>query len=64
MFDMMCCIYVDSHGNAFYTDVLLIHSTFLLAAIASNNFISDYILKETVHVTCVTFFYLQYNFVI
>ena len=31
MFDMKCCIFVDSHGNAFYTDLLLIHLTFLLA---------------------------------
>ena len=29
MFDMKCCIFVDSHGNAFYTDLLLIHLTFL-----------------------------------
>ena len=42
MFDMMCCIFVDSHGNALYTDLLLIHSTFILAVIASNNFITGF----------------------
>ena len=42
MFDMMLCIFVDSHGNALFTDLLLIHSTFILAVIASNNFITDF----------------------
>ena len=36
MFAMKRCIFVDSHGNAFYTDLLLIHLTFRLAVIAGN----------------------------
>ena len=33
---MKRCIFVDSHGNAFYTGLLLIHLMFLLAVIAGN----------------------------
>ena len=49
------CIFVDSHGNAFYTDVFLIHLTSLLAVSVIAGNITDYILKETVHDTGVTF---------
>ena len=64
MFDMICCIFVDSHGNALYTDLLLIHSTFLLAVIASNNFITDFTFSRKQCMSgALLFFYLQYNFV-
>ena len=62
MFDMKCCIFVDSHGNAFYTDLLLIHLTFPLAVIAGN--ITDFTFSRKECMTRALLFYLQYNFVI